>query len=155
MDRYRAIPLWLKIAYTAWMAIWVPAYAGHYGPQNFLWLCDLANFIILIALWTESRLLFSSQLVAVLLVDLFWILDLLVALIAGVHPIGGTEYMLDVTSPLFIRLLSLFHVFVPLVLIYVISRTGFHRKGLLFQAALTAVVLPLTYLLTDPEKNIN
>ncbi len=149
------LPLWLKIAYTAWMILWVPAYAGHYGPHNFLWLCDIANFIILIALWTESRLLLSSQLVAVLLVDLFWMVDLAIALIAGFHPIGGTEYMLDRTSPLFIRLLSLFHVFVPLLLLFAISRLGFHRKGLLLQTALTAIVLPLTYLLTDPEKNIN
>lgn len=149
------ISIWLKVAYTAWMLVWVPAYSNFYGPQNFLWLCDLCNFILLVALWTESRLLFSSQFVAALLIDAGWSLDAAVRLLAGVHPIGGTEYMFNPAMPLHIRLLSLFHVFIPLLLIYAVIRLGYDWRGLLLQTVLTWVVLPLSFLFTDPERNIN
>lgn len=36
----RRIPLWLKIAYTAFMAVLIPVYWAHYGPTNFLYFCD-------------------------------------------------------------------------------------------------------------------
>jgi hypothetical protein len=61
------IPLSLKLAVTAWMVVWVPAYAVHYGAANFLWISDVALFLTFVAVWRESRLLGSSQLVGVLL----------------------------------------------------------------------------------------
>jgi hypothetical protein len=36
------IPLWLKIAYTAFLAVMIPAYWINYGPVNFLYFCDVA-----------------------------------------------------------------------------------------------------------------
>ena len=36
----RLIPLWLKLAYTAFMAVLVPLYLRNYGPTNFLYFCD-------------------------------------------------------------------------------------------------------------------
>ena len=32
------LPLALKLAYTAWAAVWVPIYWVSEGPANFLWL---------------------------------------------------------------------------------------------------------------------
>lgn len=133
----------------------MPSYSSFYGPQNFLWLCDLCNFIILIALWTESGLLFSSQIVAVLIIDVLWSIDVLAAFAFGAHPIGGTEYMFNPTIPLLIRLLSLFHVLTLPLLVYGVMRLGYDRRGILLQTALTWIILPLSYLLTDPERNIN
>jgi hypothetical protein len=151
----RRIPGWLKIAFTAWILVWVPVYTSFYGPQNFLWICDLCNFILLIALWLDSRLLFSSQLVAVLMIDFLWSIDVAVALLMGFHPIGGTEYMFYPEIPLYIRLMSLFHVFTPPLLIYAVIRLGYDRRGLILQSLITWFILPLSYLLTDPERNIN
>ena len=85
------IPLWVKLAYTAWMAVWIPVYWTHAGPTNFLWLCDVANFLIGLALWAESPLLMSSQAVGVLFVQILWCGDYFGRLILGFHPIGGTE----------------------------------------------------------------
>ena len=34
--RRSVIPLWLKLAYTAFMAVLVPVYWANYGPTNFL-----------------------------------------------------------------------------------------------------------------------
>ena len=150
-----ALPIWLKIAFTIWIVAWVPIYVSFHGLQNFLWICDLCNIILLIALWTESRLLFASQLVAVLIVDFLWSVDVAIASLWGFHPIGGTQYMFYPEIPLFIRLMSLFHVFTPPLIIFAVIRLGYDRRGIILQTILTWIVLPLSYLLTDPSRNIN
>ncbi|MBT8363690.1 MAG: hypothetical protein KJP23_03225 [Deltaproteobacteria bacterium] len=154
-EKTESLPRWLKIAFTIWIVAWVPVYISFHGTQNFLWICDLCNFILLIALWTENRLLFSSQLVAVLIVDILWSVDVAMALLWGFHPIGGTEYMFYSEIPLFVRLMSLFHVFTPPLIIYAVIRLGYDNRGLILQTILTWIVLPLSYLLSDPTRNIN
>jgi hypothetical protein len=155
MRTAKRIPLWLKVAYTVWMAVWIPSYAAFYGPQNFLWLCDLCNFILLVACWTENSLLFSSQLLAVLIIDLLWCLDVAVRLATGSHLIGGTEYMFNPAIGLSIRLLSLFHVFTPPLIVYALLRVGYDRRGLLVQTVLSWLVFLLCIFITDPARNIN
>ncbi len=151
----RGIPIWLKLAYAAFLAVWIPVYWAKHGPANFLWLCDLANFVVGVGLFVESSLVLSSQAVGVLFIQLLWLVDVTTRLTAGFHPIGGTEYMFDETQPLWLRLLSLFHVAVPAVLVWMLVRLGYDRRGWKLQTAITWALLPLTYLLTDPEKNVN
>lgn len=155
MPRRSAIPLGLKIAYTAWLAVWVAVYWDAYGPQNFLWICDVANFVLAIALWTESRLLFSSQAVAVLIIQALWVVDVCGRLMLGLHLVGGTEYMFDPDKSVGLRALSLFHVFVPILLLWAVWRLGYDRRGWKLQTLVLWVLLPTTYLVTDPELNIN
>ncbi len=133
----------------------MPAYWLHYGPANFLWLCDLANFLILAGLWLESPLLLSSQAVSVLLVQTVWALDFFWRLLFGFHPLGATLYMFSPTIPLGIRLLSLFHLAVPPLLLWVLWRLGYDRRGWRLQTALASVVLPISFFFTDPERNLN
>ena len=153
--RRSAVPVWLKIAYTLWLAIWIWVYWHSYGPQNFLWLCDVANLVLGLAIWLESPLLFSSQAVGVLIIQALWIIDFCSRLLVGVHPIGGTEYMFDPEKSTALRSLSLFHVFVPALLLWVIWRLGYDRRGWRLQTAILWVLLPVTYLVTEPELNIN
>src|SRR5262249_15633145 len=40
--RHLIIPLWIKLAYTAFMAVLIPVYLKNYGPTNFLYFCDVA-----------------------------------------------------------------------------------------------------------------
>lgn len=149
------LPLWLKLVFTAWILVWAPAYWMQLGPQNYFWLCNLANFLILVGLWCESRRLLSMQLLSVLLVGSLWAVDVGTAWITGVHPIGGTEYMFNAEKPLAIRLLSLYHLILPLVAGLAVYRLGYDRRALLWQSALTWVVVPLSYVATEPERNIN
>lgn len=151
----RRIPWPAKLAYAAWMAVWIPVYWHHDGPQNFLWLCDVANFEVALALWLESSVLISAAAVGVLVIQLVWNVDFLGRLLLGFHPIGGTEYMFDATQPLYVRLFSLFHMAMPPVLLWAARRLGYDRRGLLAQTALTWIVLPATFLLAAPELNIN
>jgi hypothetical protein len=139
------VPLWLKIAWTAWVAVWVPFYWSHYGPQNFLWFCDMANFGVLAALWAESSLLMSWQAVSVLLVQILWTIDIAGRVALGVHLIGGSEYMFVPTIPLVTRILSIFHAVMPGLLLWGVWRLGYDRRAWLCQSVWSAVILPVCY----------
>ena len=67
------IPLWLKIAYTLFVAGLVPVYWVHNGPAHFLWGSDIALLAMVAALWRASRFIASTMAVAVLLPELAWI----------------------------------------------------------------------------------
>jgi hypothetical protein len=147
-------PLWLKIAYTAWFIAWVPTYWLEVGPANFLWLCDVGNIVLLIALWTESRPLVSATAVGVVLIQLLWTVDIAGRLLLGFHPIGGTEYMFDQAEPIAVRFLSLFHLWVPVLLLWAVRRIGFDRRAWKLQTLISWIVLPLSFL-QDPALNLN
>ncbi len=149
------VPLALKLIYTGWIAVWVPVYWVHNGPANFLWLCDLASLVLLVALWLESPLLVSSQAVGVVAIQLLWSIDFLGAAVSGRHPIGGTEYMFDAASPLWLRGMSLFHLALPILLLWGVWRLGYHRRGWWLQTALVWAVLPVCWYLADPARNLN
>ena len=112
----------LRWVAAAFLVVYVPAYALAYGFANFLFLCNLAVLLAGAGLWTCSRLLVSSQAVAIVLVGTAWTLDLGSRILTGRHLIGGTEYMWDPQWPLFTRLLSLYHVALPLVLVVALRR---------------------------------
>ncbi|MCA1770048.1 MAG: hypothetical protein LC652_08930 [Halomonas sp.] len=152
---YAAIPLWLKLVFSLWILVWAPSYGVLLGVQNFFWLCNLASFLLLVALWSEQRTLMSMQWLAVALVGSLWTIDVATASLTGWHPIGGTEYMFDPEHPPLAKAMSLYHLILPLVAGLGIARLGYVRRALLWQSLLTLGVLPLTYLLTDPERNIN
>jgi len=148
------VPLWLKILWTVWVAVWAPLYWKFYGAQNFLYFCDLGNFFIAAALWLESPLLFSCQAAGLLLFQSLYTIDLLGAVLTGKHPIGGTEYMFDSGVPLFVRLLSLFHLVTPPLLLWAIWRLGYDDRGWKYQTLIAWVVVPTNYF-WRPQFDIN
>ncbi len=148
------LPLWLKVGWTVWVLAWVPFYWRQYGVQTFLHFCDLGNFFIAVGLWLESALIFSWQATGLLLFQTLYTIDLVGALFSGRHIIGGTEYMFDANVPLFVRLLSLFHVVMPPLLLWAIWRLGYDRRGWKYQTLMTWVVVPLNYF-WRPEHDVN
>ena len=147
----KRVPLWIKIVYSLYLCVLVPAYWREYGPTNFLWASDIALFVVFAAVWLESPLLNSMMVIGVLPFELAWIVDFF----AGSQLIGMAQYMFDVELPLFLRLLSLFHIMLPIVMIYLLCRLGYDRRALIAQTLLCWLVLPATYLLTKPVDNIN
>jgi hypothetical protein len=155
-DRRRdAAPGWLRLAWTAFVAVLVPVYWMHYGPQNFLWFSDIALFTVAVALWTRHPLLPSMMAVGVLALELLWTLDFLVLLATGDSAVGLTQYMLRDDIPGYVRALSLFHLAIPPVLVWMLYRWGYDRRALLAQTLLAWVVVPVTYAVTEPAYNIN
>jgi hypothetical protein len=148
------IPLWLKIGWTIWVLAWIPVYWRQYGPANFLFFCDLGNLFIALALWLESRLIFSWQAVSLLFFQTLYTVDLVGALLTRRHIIGGTEYMFDPHLPLSVRLLSLFHLVTPPLLLWAVWRLGYDRRAWLLQTLAAWIVVPINYF-WHPELDIN
>jgi len=151
------VPRWLSLAYTVFVAVLVPAYWLHYGPQNFLWACDIALLATVAALWRASAWIASTLAVAVLLPELGWNADFFGRLVTGRDIFGfdATGYMFDPTIPRFVRSLSLFHVLLPLLLLWLVHRLGYDRRALATATLVTWVVLPVCYFFTEPARNIN
>lgn len=148
------IPLAVKLAWTAFVLIWAPVYWRQYGPQNFLFYCDLGNLLIVPGLWLESRLIFSWQAVGLLAFQTLYSVDLLGALLSGRHVFGGTEYMFDPAIPAWVRMLGLYHVVVPILLLWAVRRLGYDPGAWKWQVVLMAVVVPINFF-WHPEDNVN
>jgi hypothetical protein len=149
------IPLWLKIGYTVFVGVLVPIYVRHYGPANFLWYSDVALLAMVPGLWLESSLIASTMSVAVLLPETLWNLDFFARLAIGRAPLGLAAYMFDAELPRYLRALSLFHVALPVVLVWAVARLGYDGRALVVQTISGTVLFLLSYALTDPKANIN
>lgn len=149
------IPLWIKIAYTVIVLITVTVYLFHYPLGNFLWFSDIALIAIAIALWLESALLVSMMAVGTLLPEVLWNASFFGQLATGRHVSGLTDYMFDTRRPRYVRALSLFHVILPFILVWLLNRLGYDPRALMAQTLLAWVVLILSYRLTDPKENVN
>jgi hypothetical protein len=130
----------------------VPLYWRRYGPANFLWFSDIALLTTLFALWLESPLLASMMALAVTLPELAWSLDFFFQRISGKSAIGLSAYMFDPAIPLGLRALSLFHVGLPILLVWLVYRLGYDNRALIGQTLLAGVVLPLSRFFSDPRR---
>ena len=149
--RRNRIPFSLKIPYTLFLCVLVPAYWASYGPRNFLWGSDIALFLVCAALWLEHPLPNSMMAIGLLPFELLWCLDFL----SGARLLGSTAYMFEPDRPLFLKALSLFHILLPMVIVFLLRRLGYDRRALVGQTLLIWIVLPVTYLVTDPANNVN
>ena len=141
-----AIPLWFKIAYTAFVCVLVPKYWIDYGPTNFLYYCDVALLMGVVALWTENPLWASMPAVGLILPQTLWIVDFLGVAI-GWPLVGMTQYMFDEKIPLFTRGLSFFHFWLPFVLVWLVARLGYDSRGFLYWSGLAWALMLVCYFL--------
>jgi hypothetical protein len=150
------IPLWFKLAYTAFVLYVMAVWWKHYGWKNFLWFSDIAFIGAVPAMWLESAPLSSVLTVAVLVPELLWNVDYALRLLLRRRITGLTDYMFEPERPLLLRGLSLFHVPLPLVLLWLIAAYGYDASvGLPGAVALAAIVLPWSRIVSTSEKNIN
>jgi len=145
----RHVPVAVKVGYTAFMAVLVPVYLYYYGPTNFLYICDISLVLTLIAIWPENKLLISMCCVGIFVPQAAWVVDFLVNL-AGVSLSGVTDYMFDASHPLFLRLLSLYHAWLPFLLAYLVWKIGYDRHAFWCWTALFWVLLPVCFFLMPP-----
>ncbi|MBE3065517.1 MAG: membrane-associated protein [Spirochaetes bacterium] len=132
-----------------------PAYTLHYGRANFLWLSDIALFGTVLALWLDSALIASMMAVSALVLETAWIIDFLGHLLTRRTLLGLSDYMFDPQNPVFIRVLSLFHLVLPGLVLWMVWRLGYDSRAWLLQTLLTWIILLATYRFTDPAQNIN
>jgi hypothetical protein len=153
------IPLWLKIAYTAFMAVLIPVYWYYYGPTNFLYFCDAALLITLVAVWLESPLLVSMCAVGIIAPQTLWVIDFLSNAVGLPFTTGLTDYMFKDRPELFLnglhlRSLSLFHGWLPFLLAYLVWRLGYDGRGLPAWTVLAwALILVCFFFMPPPRPN--
>lgn len=154
-DTRRTVPRAACIGFTAWMLVWVPVIVATQGPQNFWWLCNVAQFLLLYSMWTSNRLIISSQAGTVVFIGLAWTLDVVAGMFIGDSPTGITAYMFDAEQPLAVRATSTYHVWLPALVIWLAIRQGYDRRGLWLQCAIGSAAIVGSALFGDPERNLN
>jgi hypothetical protein len=145
----------LRWVALAWLAVWVPTYTYELGWRNFLQLCDVGLFVTCAGIWRGDARLLSSQAVGTLVVSGLWMLDVTGRLVGGRHLVGGTEYMWNGERPLFVRLLSLFHVATVPLLLGCLRRTGYDRRGFGLMVAIAGATLIASRLFGTAADNPN
>ena len=149
------VMLLMKSAFTLFVAVLVWVYWKYYGPQNFLWMSDVGLFLTLAAVWLESPLIISICICAFAFVELAWNVDFLIELATRRSLLGLAHYMFQPRHSLFLRLLSLFHVLLPVIWIWLTLLWGYDTRALMYAVPLIWLTFIATYLCTDPELNIN
>lgn len=145
-NRTPVYPLWATVPFTLLALVILPVYWVEYGPANFLWFSDIGLFAVAYSMWTGNRLLYSMMAVGVLPLELVWTIDILtMGELAGL-----ASYMFDDRYPLWLRALSLFHVPLLAILIWMLARQGYDSRAIWWQTLLAWIVLPLSWWLTEP-----
>lgn len=127
--KHSKLPVSIRCVAAVWLVFWFVVYWHSWGTLNFLHFCDIAEILACVGFIADSALLISSQAVASLLVDATWALDASWTVVLGHHLVGGTEYLFDPSHALWVRLLSLFHLALPVLLLWALYRLGYDRRG--------------------------
>lgn len=143
------VPLWLKLAYTAFLAVMIPVYWLNYGPTNFLYFCDVALLLTLVGIWKEDALLISIPAVGILMPQFLWCVDYIVQF-AGGKMTGMTAYMFNEKSSLFLRGLSFFHGWLPFLLLYLVKKLGYDTRAAIGWSVICVLLCLTAYFLMPP-----
>ena len=149
------IPFGVKVLYTLFVCALVPIYWRQYGPANFLWFSDIALLALVPALWLENALLVSMIAISLVFFEALWNVDFFFRLSTGKSLIGLSAYMFDPKIHLSIRGLSCFHIVLPPLLLWMLYRLGYDQRAFILQTIVALVVLPLSYLVSNPQENVN
>ena len=147
--RKNKIPLYAKVSGAVFLAVFVPVYLRTYGPTNFLWFCDIALLLTIAGMWLESPLLISMCAVGILIPQSLWLMDFGGNLL-GISFLGFTGYMFDPQLPLFTRGLSLFHGWLPILLVWLLIRLGYDKRGLYAWTGTASALVLICYFFTPP-----
>jgi len=140
----KKIPIAVKIPFTAFFVVWLWVYLRDYGWTNLLYFCDVAMLLTIVAIWTERPIWASMPAVGILVPQSLWIVDFLAEAVGG-RLTGMTGYMFDEADPLFTRALSLFHFWLPILLLWMVARLGYDRRAFLRWTLLAWVVVLVCY----------
>jgi hypothetical protein len=145
------VPLLVKLVYSAFMAILVPVYLRYYGPTNFLYFCDVALILTLVGVWLEIPLLISMCAVGILAPQALWVVDFVIRML-GITFTGMTDYMFQADRSLFLRGLSLFHGWLPFLLVYLVWTLGYDRRAFLAWTVLAWVLILICFFFMPPAQ---
>jgi len=158
MQTQKKIPRSFKWIFGLFILVWFPSYFLNYGLSQFLWFSDILLIEAFLATCFESSFIASMAASGGLLITTGWVADFFVSTslyFLGSNSLGGTAYMFDSPYPLWLRLLSLFHLGLPLVLYGLIVRLGYDRRAWPLQILLFFFAIVLAHHFSTPKENIN
>jgi hypothetical protein len=149
------LPMEPKIALTVFVAILTPIYLAHsdYGARNFLYFCDIALVLTCVGLWLENRLLLGMQLVGILTIQAIWTIDYFGHFVLGDCPFGLASYAF--TKARMLHFLTLFHIWLPLLLLWAVWRLGYNRRAWLLQTLFVCPWMLLSVYLANSTFDLN
>ena len=145
----------LKYFFTLFLIILIPVYWYNYGIQNFLWFSDIGLFLTVITVFTGNNLPISMAAVGLIILESIWTLDFFLDLCTKYNLIDLADYMFDIRLPLSLRLLSLFHLMLPIIWIYYLYKKGYDTRAFKYFTVLFWAVILITYFFTPIADNIN
>lgn len=148
------MPTAARIAAILWLAVYIPVYAQAYGALHFLQLCDLGVLLASLGVLTDNRLLLSAQALGAPAIGLLWLADLGWTALSGHSLHGGTAYLWDQSVTAAARVLSLFHLVLPVLLVLYLRRRGYDPRALPLQTAVAAGAIGLSWWLGGAQ-NLN
>ena len=151
-DKTDNIIKWFLIIFCS---ILIPIYIYHYGIINFLWFSDIGLLLTLISLVRKNPIYISVASLGFLLFELTWAASFFLELFLDISFFHLTSYMFDVNYPLYLRLLSLFHLFMPVIWFYYLNKWGYKLKSIIGFLFFYWVIVTLSYLLSSKQENIN
>src|SRR5262249_16999122 len=151
------IPLWLKLVYTAFMAVLIPVNWDYYGPTNFLFFFAASLFLTLVRVWLASPPLVSLCAAGIPAPQTLWVLDFLFNAVGLPFTTGLTDYMFKSRPELFLnglhlRGLSLFHGWLPFLLVYLVWRLGYDGRALPAWTVLAWVLILICFFFMPPPR---
>jgi hypothetical protein len=149
------VPKWIKYTYTLFIAVMVPAYYRHFGPTNFLWFSDIALLIMFIEVWLCTGILTSMMAVGALLFELGWNGMFTYQIIVGNTNPNFICNILTPGFPILFRILPLFHIFLPIIIIYMLKKLGYDKRAIWYQSIFGILVLCIAHMATTKPQNID
>lgn len=140
------LPLGLKIFMVSFTLILTVYSATTQGPWTLFYICDVALFLATLGICRERSLYVSMAAVGVLVVQGLWMADLLLTAL-NLSPVRMTGYMLNENVSIIKRVISLFHAWLPLVLLFSIWRLGYDSRAMKYWTPLAMVVLLICFFL--------
>jgi hypothetical protein len=148
---YTPSPL-LLILYSCFMSVLIPVYWYSYGLINFLYFCDITLILTYIGSIIKNRLLISISAVGILIPQALWIVDFIFTT-CGYSLMHMTDYMYQDKYSYLLRGLSLFHLWLPFLLLYLLGKWGYDSRAVHYWNVIFFCVIVLCYNIID--KNIN
>jgi hypothetical protein len=153
------IPLWFKVIGTLLCGAILLFNAITYTLVDLLWFCDVAMILVIMGLWRENSLQLSLATLASIGPQFAWQLDYFYQLMSGKSLFGFTDYMFAENNPVINYIVSLFHVWMPVILIYSLYFVRYDQRALKIQSGLSLLLILLSYGLTSdmfgPAGNLN
>ncbi len=149
----RKIPLIAKGAFSVFIVGWFFSNWVGNGLHSFLWICNASLLLVFLALIFESKLLASMALVGDFVYAVIWNIDFHATLVSPFK--GMTGYMLGPNHLLWLRTFSLFHIALPVLMVWLIFRLGYDRRAWPLQFLLSTFLGYISWVVGGPDKNIN